>query len=65
MKYIIPFKMRNRDAEEQPFPGFSWDRVSFLPSSCCVSDLIGEDDNTDIFSCCYEIKDFFQSPMFS
>jgi len=22
------------------------------------------DDKTDVFICCYEIKDFFQSPMF-
>jgi len=21
--------------------------------------------NTDVFNCCYEIKDFFQSPIFS
>jgi len=25
------------------FPGFSWDRVNFLPSSCCVLDLVWEE----------------------
>jgi len=45
--------------------GFGWDRVNFPPSSCCVLDLVGENlDNTDGFSCCYEIKDFFQSLIF-
>jgi len=44
-------------------PGFGWDGVNFPPRSCCVLDLVQEETlihNTDVVTCCYDIKDFFQ-----
>jgi len=31
-----------RAGTAQPCPGFVWDRVNFLPSSCCVLDSVEE-----------------------
>jgi len=33
-------KERNADATVPRCPGFSWERVNFLSSSCCVLDLV-------------------------
>ena len=41
-------------------PGFSWDRHTFPLRSCCVLDLVQEECwELCVFSCWYEIKDFF------
>jgi len=34
------FKKRGKKGRLAGCPGFSWDRVNFPPSSCCVLDLV-------------------------